>query len=67
MMTFLKHRISDPSLLRLIARFLKAGYMEEGKKYEVDKGTPQGGLCEALHNPPYAKKVIMQSKSIKAH
>jgi len=48
MMTFLKHRISDPSLLRLIARFLKAGYMEEGKKYEVDKGTPQGGLISPI-------------------
>ncbi len=20
-----------------------------------DEGTPQGGLCEALHNPPFAK------------
>ncbi len=22
---------------------------------KAGKGTPQGGLCEALHNPPYAK------------
>lgn len=27
-------------------------------------GTPQGGLCKALHNPPYAKKNIMQSNLI---
>ena len=31
MMEFLKERIADPSFLRLIARFLKAGYMEQAK------------------------------------
>jgi len=25
-------------------------------------GTPQGGLCKALHSPPYAKQKTMQSK-----
>ena len=44
MMKFLGHRISDPNLLRLIARFLKNGYMEEGKVFDTDKGTPQGGI-----------------------
>lgn len=48
MMAFLKHRISDPSLLRIIARFLKAGYMEEGRRYEIDQGTPQGGLISPI-------------------
>lgn len=47
MMKFLKHRINDSSLLRIIARFLKGGYMEEGKYFDTDKGTPQGGLCKA--------------------
>jgi hypothetical protein len=28
-------------------------------------GTPQGGLCKALHKPPYAKKVLMQSIILK--
>ncbi len=27
----------------------------------IDTVTAQGSLCEALHNDPYAKKVIMQS------
>jgi RNA-directed DNA polymerase len=44
MMDFLKLRIADPNLLRIIGRFLKGGYMEEGKKYKTDKGTPQGGV-----------------------
>lgn len=45
---FLGNRISDPNLLRLIARFLKNGYMEEGKVFESDKGTPQGGIVSPI-------------------
>ena len=46
-----QQRIADPSFLRLVARFLKAGVMEEGKYIEVDKGTPQGGIiCPVLAN-----------------
>jgi len=48
MMKFLKVRISDPNILRLVGRFLRAGVMEEGKYYEVDKGTPQGGILSPL-------------------
>ena len=48
MMEFLKHRINDPSLLRIIGRFLKGGYMEEGKRYKTDLGTPQGGLISPV-------------------
>lgn len=48
MMKFLKHRINDPSLLRIIARFLKGGYMEEGKFYDTDRGTPQGGVISPI-------------------
>ena len=31
MMKFLQHQITDPSFYELLARFLKGGYMEEGK------------------------------------
>jgi len=48
MMEFLKDRINDPSLLRIIARFLKGGYMEEGKYFDTDKGTPQGGIISPI-------------------
>jgi hypothetical protein len=47
-MECLKQRIKDTSLLRLIVRFLKAGIMEEGKFYQIDKGTPQGGVLGPL-------------------
>jgi retron-type reverse transcriptase len=50
-----------------IERWLKAPVKrEDGQLENRDKGTPQGGLCKALHNPPYAKKDIMQSKSPQA-
>lgn len=64
-MKFLEHRIGDKNFLRLIKRFLITGVMEEGKYLESETGTPQGVLCKALHNPPCAKKVIMQSNLLK--
>lgn len=48
MKKFLEHRISDPNLLRIIARFLRNGYMEEGNKYESERGTPQGGVISPI-------------------
>lgn len=54
----LAHIPIDKSILN---KWLTSGYEEKGKLYPTEAGTPQGGLCKALHNPPYAKKVIMQS------
>jgi group II intron reverse transcriptase/maturase len=48
LMECLKQRIIDPSFLRIIGRFLRAGVMEEGKYIETDKGTPQGGLASPI-------------------
>jgi group II intron reverse transcriptase/maturase len=47
MLKFLEHRIEDRNLLRLISRFIKAGIVEDGIKFDTPKGTPQGGLCKA--------------------
>jgi RNA-directed DNA polymerase len=43
MMKFLQHRITDPNVLRIIARFLRAGIIEAGIRYDTPEGTPQGG------------------------
>ena len=48
LMKCLRQRIEDTSLLRLIARFLVAGVMEEGKCIQTDKGTPQGGVLSPI-------------------
>jgi len=58
LMTFLKHRINDPSLLRIIVRFLKAGYMEEGKYFDTEKGTPQGGVVSPILANVYLHYVL---------
>jgi len=51
MMEFLQVRIKDPSLLLLIRRFLKAGYVEAGQIVSTEQGTPQGGnLSPMLSN-----------------
>ena len=58
---FLKVRIADKNIIGLVNKFLRAGIMENGIKLESDKGTPQGGLCRARHNPPYVELDIMPS------
>jgi len=51
MMRCLQVRIKDPSLLLLIRRFLKAGYIDAGEFVLTTKGTPQGGnLSPILSN-----------------
>jgi len=51
LMEFLGIRIADSSLLLLISRFLKAGYVDAGMLVRTDSGTPQGGnLSPMLSN-----------------
>jgi RNA-directed DNA polymerase len=45
----LDHIPMDKTVLR---KWLKAGYVEKGSLHPTEAGTPQGGLCKALHNPP---------------
>jgi len=60
----LERKIKDSKFINIIRSFLKAGYIEDFRYNKTYSGTPQGGLCEALHNPPYAKLMIMQSKPL---
>jgi RNA-directed DNA polymerase len=43
LMKFLEVRIKDPSLMIIIRRILKAGYLEAEMKVATEQGTPQGG------------------------
>jgi len=61
LMSYVGRVVHDGDVESLIRKYLKAGIMIQGRYEPTNIGTPQGGLCEALHNPPYAKKVIMQS------
>lgn len=58
LMKFLGRRIADTNMLRLIARFLKAGVMEEGKWHETEVGTPQGGNLSPLLANVYLHYVL---------
>lgn len=58
MIKFLEHRIADRRLLRFVARFLKAGIIEEGKYYETEDGTPQGGILSPVLSNIYLHYVL---------
>ena len=59
----LEKRISDKRFLKLLKTLMQTPTLVEGEIRPNARGCPQGSLCEALHNPPYAKKVIMQSNA----
>jgi group II intron reverse transcriptase/maturase len=48
LMAALRRRISDGEVLRLIYRWLKAGYLWEGQYHDTDQGSPQGGVLSPL-------------------
>ena len=48
LMEFLKKRIKDSSMLYLIEKFLKAGYVDAGLLVTSDEGTPQGSILSPL-------------------
>jgi group II intron reverse transcriptase/maturase len=48
MMEFLDRRIKDPSFLRIIARFLIAGYKDSELLVESVNGVPQGGTLSPM-------------------
>jgi RNA-directed DNA polymerase len=58
MQRFIEHRISDKRLVRLLMKWLHAGVMEEGKVYQVEQGTPQGGIISPLLANVYLHYVV---------
>jgi len=45
---FVRHRIGDERLVRLILKWLRAGVMEQGQWYETKEGTPQGAVASPV-------------------
>jgi RNA-directed DNA polymerase len=58
MVKFLRHRIGDERVIRLIIRMLKSGIMEEGLVRASDKGTPQGSIVSPLLSNIYLHYVL---------
>src|SRR5713101_6502088 len=61
MLSILVEKIRDNRFLRLLRGMLQAGYLEDWEWNATLSGVPQGGLCEASHNPPYEQCWVMRS------
>ncbi|HET6427242.1 MAG TPA: group II intron reverse transcriptase/maturase [Phycisphaerae bacterium] len=45
---FVEHRIADGRVIRHVKKWLRAGVLEDGKRIDVEEGTPQGGSISPL-------------------
>lgn len=66
---FLRHRIGDERLLRLITRMLNAGIMEEGLIKACEEGAPQGAIVSPVLSNVYLHYALdlWFEKRIKPH
>jgi len=58
LLNFLEKRIGDKRVLRLINKWLKTGYIEEGKRIRQEAGTPQGSVISPLLANVYLHYVL---------
>lgn len=58
MMKFMKQRVSDPRILRVIKLILKAGVVDQGCKTKTMVGTPQGAVISPLLGNIYLHYVL---------
>ena len=57
MVGILAERIQDERFLRLIRKFLKAGYLEDWRYHNTYSGTPQGGIISPILANIYLDKL----------
>jgi len=48
LLRFLRHRVGDERIVRLVSKWLKAGVLEDGNWSASDQGTPQGAVISPL-------------------
>jgi len=58
MIKFLRHRIGDERVIRLIIRMLKSGILEDGLVHASEEGTPQGSILSPLLSNIYLHYVL---------
>src|SRR6266852_1634831 len=56
--TFVRHRVNDGGLIRLLNRWLKAGVMENGVVTLISDGVPQGGPVSPVLSNVYLHYVL---------
>jgi group II intron reverse transcriptase/maturase len=57
LINILKERIADERFIRLVRKFLKAGYIEEWQFHNTYSGTPQGGIISPILANIYLDKL----------
>lgn len=57
LISILRERIKDDKFIRLIQKFLRAGYMEEWQFHKTYSGTPQGGIISPILANIYLDKL----------
>jgi group II intron reverse transcriptase/maturase len=55
---FVRHRIGDERIVRLILKWMRAGVVEDGKWFETEEGTPQGAVISPLLANLYLHHVL---------
>lgn len=55
---FIKRRVNDGGIMRLVGKWLNAGVMEEGKLTYAEKGSPQGGVVSPMAANIYLHYVL---------
>ena len=65
MIGILAERIKDERFLRLIRKFLKAGYLEDWKYHNTYSGTPQGGIISPILANIYLDKLDRYMEELK--
>ncbi len=66
MTDILRKRITDERFLRLIRKFLNAGYMEDNRMHQSYSGTPQGGIISPILANIYLDQFDKYMASLKA-
>jgi group II intron reverse transcriptase/maturase len=60
LMKFVEHRVTDPRMLRLLRKFLRAGVSEDGEWSKTVVGTPQGAVISSFLSNVYLHYVLDQ-------
>ena len=66
MVEILAERIHDQKFLRLIRKFLRAGYLEDWTFHNTYSGTPQGGIISPILANIYLDKLDWYMEQLKA-